>query len=222
MECYAHNVAEHYMKKEYLRLGNFMMYGLAILLASGCALTQTKYEREYARVWKELIKSKAWQESLLAEDKNAEIEEFYVSTEDDMVLIDDIPVSDTNSSFGKEYESLVSKAYFKIITEAEKADARITAEYKLLMGQVVSEKGVKENSLEKRQERMTRKYEAHKAMLEGLKSWNIFSENRSGDLDYFKTENKEVIQDMMQKGDASDQIVSYLIYKLADLYHLED
>ncbi|MGB3142623.1 MAG: hypothetical protein WBB24_00815, partial [Maribacter sp.] len=62
----------------------------------------------------------------------------------------------------------------------------------------------------------------HKAMLSGLKSWNIFSENRSGDLKYFKAENEIAVQKMMKKGENDTQMVNYLIYKLADLYHVED
>jgi hypothetical protein len=59
-------------------------------------------------------------------------------------------------------------------------------------------------------------------MLGGLKSWNIFSENKSGDLDYFKAENREAVSKMKADGEGNTQIVNYLIYKLADLYHLEE
>lgn len=210
------------MKKYYSRLGNSCIYGLLVVLASGCAMTQSKYEQEYSKVWKELIKTRAWEESLLVNSGSPAAEEFYVSTENDVVLLDESPVSGSTTSFDQKYQSLVSKAYFKIITEAEKADARITAEYRLLTSQVVSENGVNEKSLKKQQEEMTRKYNAHSAMLEGLKSWNIFSENRTGDLDYFKAENKEAVQKMAETGENNDRMVNFLIYKLADLYHLEE
>ncbi|WP_339656717.1 hypothetical protein [uncultured Maribacter sp.] len=179
----------------------------------GCGASQTHYQREYAKVWKELIKSQAWQESLLA--KNAEnTEELYASNENEVLLANDAKIE---IGFEDRYQALVSKAYFKIITEAEKADARISADYKLLQDDESS------ISISKKQEhQITKKYEAHKAMLSGLKSWNIFSEDRSGDLDYFKIENESAILRMIQSGDADHQMVNYLIYKLADLYHVEE
>ena len=168
-----------------------------------------------------MIKSKAWEESLLAKQQPNEAEKLYVSTADDIMVLDEPNLSVSNTGFDHKYQSLVSKAYFKIITEAEKADARITAEYRLLNKQIVSKNGIKEKSLKKEQEEMTRKYNAHKAMLEGLKSWNIFNENRTGDLDYFKAENREAVQEMTENGENDARMVNFLIYKLADLYHVE-
>jgi len=122
-----------------------------------------------------------------------------------------------DSDFEKQYESLVSRAYFKIITEAEKFDARISAEYQLL------DDNQEDDKISKRQkEEIKKKYKAHKAMLVGLKSWNIFSEDRSGDLMYFKAENKNDVLNMLNNGDDKNQIVNFLIYKLADLYHVEE
>ncbi|WP_339625888.1 hypothetical protein [uncultured Maribacter sp.] len=202
------------MKELTQRIGTGIMLAiLGTVCLVGCGASQTHYQREYAKVWKELIKSQAWQESLLAD--NAEnTEELYASNDNEVLLANDTKIE---AGFEDRYQTLVSKAYFKIITEAEKADARISADYKLLQDDESS------ISISKKQEHeITKKYEAHKAMLSGLKSWNIFSEDRSGDLDYFKIENKSAIQRMIQSGDADHQMVNYLIYKLADLYHVEE
>ena len=190
-----------------------MLAVLVVMCLVGCGASQTHYQREYAKVWKELIKSQAWQESLLA--NNAEnTEELYASNDNEVLLANEAKIE---AGFEDHYQALVSKAYFKIITEAEKADARISADYKLLQDDESS------ISISKKQEHeITKKYEAHKAMLSGLKSWNIFSEDRSGDLDYFKIENKDAILRMIQSGDEDHQMVNYLIYKLADLYHVEE
>ena len=190
-----------------------MLAVLVVMCLVGCGASQTHYQREYAKVWKELIKSQAWQESLLA--NNAEnTEELYASNDNEVLLANEAKIE---AGFEDHYQALVSKAYFKIITEAEKADARISADYKLLQDDELS------ISISKKQEHeITKKYEAHKAMLSGLKSWNIFSEDRSGDLDYFKIENEGAILRMIQSGDADHQMVNYLIYKLADLYHVEE
>ena len=190
-----------------------MLAVFGAICLTGCGASQTHYQREYAKVWKELIKSQAWQESLLA--NNIEnTDELYASIDNEVLLAKD---SKIETGFEDRYQALVSKAYFKIISEAEKADARISADYELLKDDESAK------SITKKQEHeITKKYEAHKAMLSGLKSWNIFSEDRSGDLDYFKIENEGAILKMIQSGDADHQMVNYLIYKLADLYHVEE
>jgi hypothetical protein len=166
-----------------------------------------------------MIKSKAWQDALLA-NKSSDQEDLYASTEPDVV---GMPSSGSTmtTNYDERYANLVSRAYFKIITEAEKADARIAAEYALMQAQKSQVGDEMGRSFKKRYDVITKKYKAHTAMLEGLKSWNIFSPNRSGDLDYFKAENDDIIREMMQNGASDEKMVNLLIYKLADLYHNE-
>jgi hypothetical protein len=185
---------------------------MTALCLTSCGLSKTHYQREYAKVWKEHIQSEAWKKSLLADNSYAN-DDLYASTDANIALAKDEVI---DAGFNNTYESLVSQAYFKIITEAEKADAKITADYKLLHYEKAIVKVDK-----KRVQSITKRYEAHKAMLSGLKSWNIFSDDRSGDLDYFKAENEIEIQKMISAGESDNQIVNYLIYKLADLYHIE-
>ena len=208
------NSIDYYMKKLIKRIFTVaIMTVLGAVCLTGCGVSQTHYQREYAKVWKELIKSQAWKESLNANKSNI-ADELYASNDNEVLLANDAKIK---AGFEDRYQALVSKAYFKIITEAEKADARISADYKLLQDNELS------MSISKKQEHeITKKYEAHKAMLSGLKLWNIFSEDRSGDLDYFKIENESAILRMIQSGDAEHQMVNYLIYKLADLYHVEE
>lgn len=186
---------------------------LAFTCLMGCGITQTKYQREYAKVWKELIKRQAWKESYVGNKSNS-TEEAYATNENEFILAES---AKKELGFEDKYQTLVSKAYFKIITEAEKADARISAEYQTLQDDTGPNKLNKKKLTE-----ITKRYKAHRAMLSGLKSWNIFSENRSGDMDYFKAENREEVQRMIRAGETDDQMVSYLIYKLADLYHVEE
>ncbi|MGC1513945.1 MAG: hypothetical protein WA810_00080 [Maribacter sp.] len=186
---------------------------LYIASLSSCAVTESRHTREYTKVWRKLIKTKAWQESLMANNAVSEAE-IYATIDSDR--FDGIVLKST-TRFDAKYQSLVSRAYFKIITEAEKADARISAEYKLLQTWKLNFKADQRKITE-----ITRKYEAHRAMLNGLKSWNIFGDNRTGDLDYFKKENEDAIQRMIGEGVTNDQIVNYLIYKLADVYHGEE
>ena len=91
----------------------------------------------------------------------------------------DIPMSlDMEGVFNKRYGSLVSRAYFKIISEAEKADGRITGEYEQWKEKQNNSTLKKDKAVKKESELALKRYKAHKKMLEGLKSWNIFSENQ--------------------------------------------
>ncbi|MDC6387940.1 hypothetical protein PP182_04570 [Maribacter sp. PR1] len=193
---------------------SFLVTLLLVCLFSSCAVNQTKYQRRYNEVWREMIQSQAWKESLKQNNEVADTG-LYASTEDEVLLDSETNSYKKNLAFEQTYQTLVSRAYFKIITEAEKLDARITAEYKQIQNHP-------ENFSKKEREEMERKFKAHRAMLSGLRSWNVFSEDRSGDLDYFKKENRGAIQKMMDDNQGSDQMINFLIYKLADLYHVEE
>ncbi|MGB5497419.1 MAG: hypothetical protein WBM77_00660 [Maribacter sp.] len=176
-------------------------------------------------MWKEIIKSEAWKNSLLTE--NPEIQtndsEFYTTNADTGIAEDRFTANiDMGALFEKRFNSLVSRAYFKIISEAENADTRLKAEFDRwnIMQQ---DKGLKkDHAFKKKYETVMRRYKAHKKMLEGLKSWNIFSDFRSNDLDFFKAENRIEIHRMYQNGSTEDNMISFLVYRLADLYHYED
>lgn len=207
------------MQKGFKKYRTYVLLFLLMSVVVGCSVTQTSYQREYNKIWREMVKSQAWQKSL---EKRAQEQELYVSTDGEMMLIDEPSEVRDNSLFEKDYQSLVSQAYFKIITEAEKADARISSEYRMLQEQEENNPTGIDKQFKRRKELIAKKYNAHKAMLSGLKSWNIFSENKSGDLDYFKAENHEAVVKMKSDGEGNAQIVNFLIYKMADLYHLEE
>ncbi|EAR02875.1 hypothetical protein [Maribacter sp. HTCC2170] len=207
--------------------GNFKTLLTIVVLGcvlGSCSTTKSKYQREYTQVWKEIIKSEAWKNSLVAKNSNEkEYNSDFVAINEDDVLADDGLSTKLNleSLFEERFHSLVSRAYFKIISEAENADTRLSAEYERWNRMQANEGLKKDRDFKKKYEVVTKKYHAHKQMLEGLKSWNIFSEYRSNDLDFFKAENKVEIQSMYDQGSTEDQMISYLVYRLADLYHYE-
>ncbi len=196
-----------------------------ILFISGCSVPKNTYQKEYGKIWKEIIKSEAWKNTLLAGKSSSASEsaDFYSSTVDVApAKKNDFPNPGTEADFPKKYHDLVSRAYFKIIAQAEDADARLKMEHDYWNAESL-EGSTKKDRVHKQDLVMVNKrYMAHKAMLEGLRSWNIFSEYRSGDLDFFKAENEKEIHKMMLQGENNDQMVNYLVYKLADLYHFED
>lgn len=208
-------------KGKYKILFSIVVLGLII---NGCSTTKSKYEKEYTRVWKEIIKSEAWKNSLVAENSNEkEYNSEFVAINEDDVLADDGLSTKLNmeSFFEERFHSLVSRAYFKIISEAEDADKRLTTEFNKWNNMQANEELKKDRDFKKEYALITKRYHAHKQMLEGLKSWNIFSEFRSNDLDFFKAENRVEIRSMYEKGSTEDQMINYLVYSLADLYHYE-
>ncbi|MCJ7467929.1 MAG: hypothetical protein MUO53_14700 [Maribacter sp.] len=171
-----------------------------------------------------MIKSQAWKDAL--ENKNEPRTSintnFYASTEDAGFSDETTFTSHSAELFLTEYTNLVYRAYAKIIAEAEAADARLEREYNLrnASNQSVSHNGVKRQRQEL--ELVNKRFHAHRAMLEGLKSWDVFSEYGTDDLDFFKEENKNKVYEMYQRGENQSTIVNYLVYKLADLYHFEN
>jgi hypothetical protein len=122
-----------------------------------------------------------------------------------------------NATFIKKYNSLVFRAYFKIIVEAERADIRLGKEYKRMYS--AYEANTLSSESEEKFVKTYKKFLAHRRMLKGLKSWRIFSEYRTGDLEYFKAENHNEILKMHQRGSNEQTMIKVLMYKLADLYH---
>ncbi|RKR14875.1 hypothetical protein CLV91_0956 [Maribacter vaceletii] len=195
---------------------------IIVLLIQSCSSSKSNYKKEYAKVWKELIKTEAWKQALVSTKDNANSNELYASSEDVLVLSTPGSFKTIQSPWFKDkYASLVSRAYFKIISEAQKADARLEEDYEYWTAKEAASTE-KDKTLKKRVGLVIKKYEAHKNMLSGLKSWNIFSEDRSGDLDYFKAENDEAIHKMYLQGLEEKAMVNYLVFKLADLYHFEE
>lgn len=206
----------------------FRMMPIVLLLGmllGGCKVSKSKYQKEYTRVWKEIIKSEAWKKSLLTE-KSANHKETVMyadnSVDGEIITNSEVDNSASELRFNQRFNSMVSRAYFKIISEAENADKRLSAEYKRWNSMQLNENFKKDRAFKKEYELVIKKYQAHKKMLEGLKSWNIFSEFGSNDLDFFKAENKMEVQNMYNNGNTEDQMINYLVFRLADLYHYEE
>ncbi|WP_291867840.1 hypothetical protein [Maribacter sp.] len=193
-----------------------------IFLVVGCSSSKAKYRRAYAKVWKELIQSQAWKESLAMNEESEAINNGHNNAGEILILNQPGSFKTIESPwFLDRYGSLVSRAYFKIIAEAENADKRLQQDHEYWTEKNKASK-TKDKELKKRLDVVNRKYEAHNNMLLGLKSWNIFSEDRSGDLDYFKAENEEAIYKMYLQGLEEKKMINYLVFQLANLYHFED
>lgn len=213
------------MKKEALKA-----YGLRTLFVAlfysmlSCSSSKTNYDQGYAEAWKKVLKSQAWKDALANDESPSSIETtaFYSSTEDSGIIYEENTtrlVADI--AFGDKYDFLVSRAYIKIIAEAEKADTRLEKEYIIRNAVGLRTEKKEDKKFKQDLELVNRRYHAHRKMLDGLKSWNIFSEYGTDDLDFFKAENQKNVLKMVQNGKSDSAIINYLIYKLADLYHFE-
>jgi len=208
----------------------FKLYclGFIILLSSfligSCSSSSANFRREYRMVWKETIKSQAWKNSINAGQTSTSSENigYYSSTDVGVSAVNNVARLNTDAGFIKKYHSLVTRAYFKIIAEAEKADSRLKEEYERLNSEKQEVDKRKDKPFKNNLTLVNKRYHAHREMLEGLKSWNIFSEYRSDDLDFFKEENVKDVYEMYQNGQNEEGIISFLVFKLADLYHFAE
>jgi len=204
-----------------------------LIVLAGCASTQTQYEREYRRIWREMIKSEAWANSLAMNTVSSQAEKLPENEAEAIKLAFDAhedakdavePVSQNPSPYSlffKDYDTMVSQAYFSILAQAEEADERLELEYRNTEIQAKDPHYPKDEAFDEKRKTIMQRYQAHRKMLEGLKAWDIFSERRSGDLRYFKAENLQEVYAMKMQNQPSDKIVDFLVYKLADLYHFE-
>lgn len=195
-----------------------------LVLGTACSTSKDAYTVRYERAWKEVLKSSAWQEALRNENPLvADNTDFYASTDDMEIAsgpsVSDIPYDD---GFTDRYDFLVHRAYAKIIAEAEMADSRLEREYLNWNTKNKNEPEKESKGFKKQTSDVNKRYHAHRKMLEGLKSWNIFSEFGTDDLDFFKVEHAAEVRKMIQNGQGEGSVVGFLVYKLADLYHFEE
>lgn len=195
------------------------------MVFSGCGVSKKrKYQREYRRLWKEIIQSQAWKDALRSSKTftYADSELRYIAVGPADLKMAFLPDSErTRQVFEKEYGGWVKKAYYRIIAEAEEADTGIKAEYDRLLTIRKDRKSESDKEFREKLQLAKRRYQAHSKMLEGLKSWKAFDEYGSDDLDFFSAENKKLVYELFRTGQKETTIVAYLMYKLADLYHKE-
>jgi len=158
------------------------------------------------------VRLQAQEEDLLASAEEVNI----------IVLEPSFTPATANSLFEKKYHFWVARAYFKLLAEAQKSERELKLQAERYTFE--NEKFNREGNLtfQRKLSLAHKKYKAHSAMLSGLKSWNLFSDNRTGDMFYFMEENEDRMFQMFKKNHKEDKMVKYLIYRLADLYHFEE
>ena len=170
----------------------------------------------YADAWDEVVESRSWQTSLQPQPQTpAEHETHYA-----IPSYSPLEASLADPDFLRRYPALVSRAYFRLISEAMDADRRVAKSYQDLYRKSRQPEYQKDPLLQREYETARKRYLAHREMLDGLRSWNAFNEYGSDDLDFFLQEQLEVAYEKYERGVKEDQLVDYLMRRLADLYHL--
>ena len=212
------------MKKSAQALGPIAAC-LAFLVLTGCSAQMASSQDQYEEAWQKVLNSQAWKDALKGNESDiySGKKEFHTGTEVIEESKDEkTRKTDRESDFEARYDVLVRRAYLKIIAEAEKADSRLEREYIIRNAQALKRETRGAKTFDQELELVNKRYQAHRKMLNGLKSWKIFSEYGTDDLDFFKAEHKEAVRKMLLNGKDEKAIVNFLIYRLADLYHFED
>jgi len=148
------------------------------------------------------------------------MEDLYTSAEQGILATMTPMARERAGLFVELYNAYVSMAYYSLLREAQKADKHLLGEYNNLLK---SSKNRPDRAAYNKELALAKlMYEAHWNILEGLKSWNAFSEYGSDDLDFFKQEHLENAYLMFSKGSADTEIIDFLVYRLADLYYAEE
>ena len=186
----------------------------AVVLLSACSPLQSD-TASYGEAWAEVVESGRWETSLTEVSNPPSENATYFALPE----FSPTETTEASSEFIQHYPVLVSRAYFRLISEAMDADQDVARTYQ----ELYRESRIPENqdNTRKQQEFETaqRRYLAHREMLNGLRSWNAFNRYGSDDLDFFLEEEFEVTYAKYQRGMQEDALVEYLMRRLADLYH---
>lgn len=187
---------------------------IAGLLFGACSSVQPGTE-SYTHAWEEVVDSERWETALNAPPKTPTENPTYFA-------VPDFELSDTTEAspdFVERYPVLVSRAYFRLISEAMEADKEVARSYQEIYreSRTLEEQG--DTRFQKEFETSQRRFLAHREMLNGLRSWNAFNRYGSDDLDFFLQEEFDTVYQKYNRGVKEDELVDYLMRRLADLYH---
>lgn len=177
------------------------------------------YKAEYEAAWSKIIQSKEWRDALVEENEQDLFLEG--SADSNQWLIGSDLAATKEDPFFRKYNAWVSRAYIKLIADAEVVDVKIKAEYDRFLAENPEAMASSDENIKRILALYRKKYQSHQKMLSGLKSWHALEDYGSDDLKFFKAENQNVVRSMYRNGYQVSDIVNYLVYKLADLYHID-
>ena len=202
------------VRRTLARLG---LAGVA-LLALACGGMKSS-EDPYQASWEKKLASEQWKASLL---ESAPSDTPPASAHYALPQLDRIRDASVPPEFMATYPKLVSRAYFRLIAEAFEADRDIRAAYQRAYIEAQKDENSDDPAVQQAYQTARQRYEAHRQMLEGLRSWKAFQEYGSDDLEFFLEEQLRACYALYQKGASEERMVGQLMTGLADLYHKEE
>ncbi len=190
---------------------------LVCAFATGCSGLRQETD-PYDEAWEALLRSQKWEETLTASEREHGQDGVVFYAVPEFVAHNDPSV---DPAFTDLYPKLVSRAYFRLIAEALEADRRVYAAYKALLADSQQPENWDSERMKRELETASRRFLAHRRMLEGLRNWKAFNRYGSDDLDFFMQEQLKPSFALHRKGAEDGRIVDYLMTELADLYHKE-
>lgn len=193
------------------------MLGIALLAMACGGLKQA--EDPYQASWEKKLASDPWKASLV---QSPETDSTPGSPHYALPQLDRIRDASVPPEFIATYPKLVSRAYFRLIAEAFEADRGIRAAYQHAYIEAHKDENSDDQAVQQAYQTARKRYEAHRQMLEGLRSWKAFQEYGSDDLEFFLEEQLRACYALYQKGATEERMVGQLMTGLADLYHKEE
>lgn len=186
----------------------------AILLLTSCA--GGKQGDTYGDAWGTVVASEQWETAASQPSASPSLDQTTYFALPDLEQITD---ENVDPAFIERYPKLVSRAYFRLISEALDADRRIARSYQQLYSEAAKPQNAANRIVQEDLEAARKRFLAHRRMLEGLRSWKSFNPYGSDDLDFFLEEQLRVSYALHRKGAADRRIVDHLMTELADLFH---
>ena len=203
-------------RKNVLRIFSALLW----LLFTAGTNAQQRIQKEY-RTGQETTQSAVGVDPFNSTTSGDTVKEDFYAYSEQGILSTMTPIAMESASFFVQlYNAYVSRACYSLLDEAQKADQQLLEQYNNLL--LASKDRPDRAAYDKELALAKLMYEAHWNMLEGLKSWNAYSPYGSDDLDFFKKEHLENAYLMFRKGSSDSEIIDFLVYRLADLYYVQE
>ncbi|WP_282164710.1 hypothetical protein [Cellulophaga baltica] len=126
---------------------------------------------------------------------------------------------DDFKKFQQQYTEYVLSAYTKLIKDAEAIDYQLEKEFLRLNAENNGTKIKKTAEFKANIKVVNNRFENHRTMLKGMRAWDIMKEINSIRLNRFKNKHINKVYLMYRNAKTDAEIIDFLEYYLADLYH---
>jgi hypothetical protein len=126
---------------------------------------------------------------------------------------------DDFKKFQQQYTEYVLSAYTKLIKDAEAIDYQLEKEFLRLNAENNDTKIKKTAEFKANIKVVNDRFENHRTMLKGMRAWDIMKEINSIRLNRFKNKHINKVYLMYSNAKTDAEIIDFLEYYLADLYH---